>query len=73
MKAELGIRIRGQAELRTCESLTSCMKQRDIAEMRKDQGRRDKWGEIGNNMDSISLVYQIMYFCYHLIGSTRVA
>ena len=73
MNAELSIRIKEQAELRTIQSLTSVMKQREIAEMRKVRGRRDKWGEVGNELDNISPIYQItsLYDC--LIGCVQVS
>ena len=50
---ELGSRTGYLVELSTNKSLTSVMKQRDIAEMRKGQGRRDEWGEVGNYLDNI--------------------
>ena len=41
--------------------------------MRNDQGRRDEWGEVGNELDNISPIYQLIPFCAYFIGSMRVA
>ena len=40
--------------------------------MRKGQGRRDEWGEVGNHLDNISPVYQLTSFCDRLIIFLRV-
>ena len=53
MNVELGSRTGYLVELRTNKSLTSGMKQKDIAEMRKGPGRRDEWGEVRNDLDNI--------------------
>ena len=63
MNVDLGIRTRYQAELRTIKYLTSSMKKREISEMKKGQGRRDEWVEVGNDMDNISPVYKLKSFC----------
>ena len=64
---DLGSRTREKAELSTIESLTSGTKQREISEMRKGQGRRDEWDKVGNELDTISSLYQLTPFCCHFI------
>ena len=71
MNMELESSTRQQAELNTIKSITSAMKQRQIAEMRQVQGRRDEWGDVGNELDKISPVYQLTYLCDCLIGSVQ--
>ena len=39
-----------------------------MVEMRKGQVIRDEWGEVGNELENISPVYQLAYFCDRLIG-----
>ena len=41
--------------------------------MRKVQVGRDEWGEVRNDLDNISPVYQLISFCYCLIGSVQVS
>ena len=67
MNVDLGIRTRYQAELRTIKYLTSSMKKREISEMKKGQGRRDEWDKVGNELDTISSLYQLTPFCCHFI------
>ena len=45
----------------------------DIAGMSKVQLRRGEWGEVGNELDNISPVYQLTLFYYYLIGSIQVS
>ena len=51
--------------------LTSGMKYREIAEMRRGQVRKDEWGEVGNELDNMSPVYQLTSFCDHLVCSMK--
>ena len=41
--------------------------------MRNCQEIRDEWGEVGNELDNISPIYQLTYFCVGLIGSVQVS
>ena len=41
--------------------------------MSKVQGRSDGWSAVGNELDNISPVYQLTYFCECLVGSIQVA
>ena len=41
--------------------------------MRKGQGSRDEWGEVGNELENISPVYQLISFCDFLFGSVGMA
>ena len=69
MNVDIGIRMREQEELMTIKSLTFGMRQRDIAETRKVQGRCNRWVDVGRNMDNISPVYNLTSFCDRLIFS----
>ena len=51
MNVDLGSKTREQEELITIKSLTFRMKCMEIAGMRKGQGRRGEWGEVGNELE----------------------
>ena len=61
------------SELRNIKYQTSGMKQREIADISKGKGGRDEWGEVGNELNHISLIYQLIPFCDRLIGSVQVS
>ena len=49
------------------------MKHKEIAEMRKGQVIRDESGELGNELDNVSPVYQLTSLSYTFIGSVLVS
>ena len=61
MNVDFGNSTRDQAELRTIKYLSYGCKKSEVAEMSKFQGRRYEWGEVGNELDNILLVYQLPY------------
>ena len=71
MNVEIGDTTRNQAELRNIKYLTPSMTQRDIVEMSEVIGIKDEWGEVGNELDNILPIYQLTFFCDHLLSSMQ--
>ena len=72
---QMGIRNQEEAEMRMIRTLTSGMKKSEIAEMHRQhaESRTVMWGQVEEELDKLSPVYNHWTFCKQLISAVNIA